>query len=53
MKRNIKVSQDYIPMDCWNEAKEFYLTLRDDVDIYKKFKCFSNLKHSEEADLCC
>lgn len=50
MKRNIKVSQDYIPMDCWNEAKEFYLTLRDDVDIYKKFKIFPDMKPSEEAE---
>ena len=37
-------------MDCWNEAKEFYLTLRDDVDIYKKFKIFPDMKPSEEAE---
>ena len=50
MKRKIKTPDDYIPMDCWKEAKEFFLSIRDDVDIYKKFKCFQNLKQSEEAD---
>ena len=50
MKRKIKIPDNYIPMDCWKEAKEFFLSIRDDVDIYKKFKCFQNLKQSEEAD---
>ena len=50
MKRKIKTPDNYIPMDCWKEAKEFFLSIRDDVDIYKKFKCFQNLKQSEEAD---
>lgn len=50
MKKNIRVPKDYIPMDCWKEAKSFYLTLRDDVEIYKKFKSMENTKPSEEAD---
>ena len=45
-----KIPDDYIPVDCWREAKEFFITIRDDVDIYKKFKCFPNMKQSEEAD---
>ena len=48
--RKFKIPDDYIPIDCWKEAKDFFLSIRDDVDIYKKFKCFSNLKKSEEAD---
>ena len=50
MKRKIKTPDDYIPIDCWKEAKEFFLSIRDDIDIYKKFKCFQNLKQNEEAD---
>ncbi len=50
MKRNIKTPNDYIPMDCWKEAKSFYLTLRDDVEIYKKFKHLPDVKSNEEAD---
>ena len=50
MKRKIKTPDNYIPMDCWKEATEFFLSIRDDVDIYKKFKCFQNLKQNEEAD---
>lgn len=48
--RRFKIPDDYIPIDCWNEAKEFFISIRDDVDIYKKFKCFPNMKQSEEAD---
>ena len=48
--RRFKIPDDYIPVDCWREAKEFFITIRDDVDIYKKFKCFPNMKQSEEAD---
>ena len=50
MKRKIKTPEDYIPTDCWQDAKEFFLSIRDDVEIYKKFKCFPNMKQNEEAD---
>ena len=50
MKRRIRVPDDYIPVDCRREAKEFFVMIRDDVEIYKKFKCLPNMKQSEEAD---
>lgn len=50
MRRNIKMPNDYIPKDCWEEAKSFYLTLRDDVEIYKKFKYLPDVNPNEEAD---
>jgi len=50
MKRKFKTPENYIPTDCWRDAKDFFVSIRDDVDIYKKFKCFSNMKQNEEAD---
>lgn len=50
MKRKFKTPENYIPTDCWREAKDFFVSIRDDVDIYKKFKCFPNMKQNEEAD---
>ena len=48
--RKFKIPDNYIPIDCWKEAKEFFLSIRDDVDIYKKFKNFPNLRQNEEAE---
>lgn len=45
-----KDQDNYIPIDIWRDAKEFYVSLKDDVEIYKKFKCFPDMKQSEEAD---
>ncbi len=50
MKRKFKTPENYIPRDCWRDAKDFFVSIRDDVDIYKKFKCFPNMKQNEEAD---
>ena len=50
MKRNIKVSDDYIPIDIWREAKEFVVSTGDDIKIYKQFRSFPTSKKSEEAD---
>ena len=50
MKRKFKIPENYIPTDCWRDAKDFFVSIRDDVDIYKKFKCFTNMKQNEEAD---
>ncbi len=50
MRSKIKRPDDYIPTDIWRDAKDFFTSIRDDVDIYRKFKLFPNLKQSEEAD---
>lgn len=50
MKRCIKIPDNYIPSDLRAEAKEFFVSIRDDVAIYKKFKCFPDMKQNEEAD---
>lgn len=50
MKRKFKIPENYIPTDCWRDAKDFFVSIRDDVEIYKKFKCFPNMKQDEEAD---
>ena len=50
MKRKFKTPENYIPTDCWRDAKDFFVSIRDDVDIYKKFKCCPNMKQNEEAD---
>ena len=50
MKRKFKIPENYIPRDCWRDAKDFFVSIRDDVDIYKKFKYFPNMKQNEEAD---
>ena len=50
MKAKFKKPDDYIPTDIWRDAKDFFLSIRDDVEIYRKFKLFPNLKQSLEAD---
>lgn len=37
-------------MDIWKEAKHFFLNIRDDIDIYQKFKFLPGTKQNEEAD---
>ena len=49
-KRNIKMPDDYIPIDVWREAKEFVVSTGDDIKIYKQFRNFTSSKQSEEAD---
>ena len=52
-KRKIKMPDDYIPIDIWQEAKDFVVNIGDDITIYKSFKNFPNWKPSEEADKFC
>ena len=50
MKRRFQVPQNYVPSDIRADAKDFFVSIRDDVTIYKKFKCFPDVKQNEEAD---
>ena len=50
MKRRFQVPQNYVPSDIRADAKDFFVSIRNDVTIYKKFKCFPDVKQNEEAD---
>lgn len=43
------MSDEYIPIEIWREAKEFIQDISDDVEIFNKFKTFDDIKIKEEA----
>ena len=41
---------DYIPKECWNEAKSFFSVITDEIEIYKKIRKLGSVKQNDEAD---
>ena len=43
------MSDEYIPIEIWREAKEFIQDISDDVEIFNKFKTFDDIQIKEEG----
>ena len=41
---------DYIPKECWDEAKCFFAEITDEIEIYKKIRKLGSVKQNDEAD---
>ena len=46
MKRNV----EYVPAEIRKEAFDFFMSIKDDVEIYKKVRQLGALKESKTAD---